>query len=318
MSLVRSITEKIYSSSNEIFGGIGDVLFSMVGVFLLTDGAGFITGANEWADLIIKWGMAIIVGYGVLKILIGNILWPVLFGKKMELNIALLEKFYKFLRPIRIMKTIETTDEDEEKKTLEYLDRIEKTRQLLKPKTRRCLGMDFKKALEVLNANKFTILGVGAAGAWVILQGLGVVAPLDGELIAGVLQGNVEAVVQVGAALALGGLAINAQVGPGFEKPEAVAKRVAEKKQAKQLKLQKAADGENEVAIKKLAKQLGIADEQAKIVIKAKAEKAAKVLQEQTAKKEAAIVAALAKKLGVDEAQAKIIRKAQLEKAAQK
>ena len=60
-------------SDNPFKGLVTELVVGFAGACLLTDGISWIAGANEWADFIIRWGMAIIVGYGVLKILLGNI-----------------------------------------------------------------------------------------------------------------------------------------------------------------------------------------------------------------------------------------------------
>lgn len=305
------------NNSNPFKGMITELVVGFAGAFLLTDGISWIAGANEWADFIIRWGMATIVGYGVLKILLGNIMWPLLFAKKFEWKIGLLERFYNILRPIKAQKMIEESDDEEheQQKTIEYIDRIEKTRQLFNGSEQHggVQRMNFKNILNGIVANKWTILGIaGVAGAAFLGN------PLEAGRIAELLNGNLVEVLAVAGQLGAGFLAVKAAVGPGIETVEQ-----AKARQGKELELKKARllNGEK-LAIEgkalKLAKQLGIDLEQAKAVVKAKEEKAKADKLAVNAKKEEAIVEKLAKALNVGKEQAKAIRLAQLAKKAKK
>lgn len=298
-------------------GLVTELVVGMAGAFLLTDGISWIAGANEWADFIIRWGMATIVGYGVLKILLGNIMWPLLFAKKFEWKVGLLERFYNILRPIRAQKMIDESDDEEheQQKTIEYIDTIEKTRQLFNGSEQHggVQRMNIKNILNGILANKWTILGIaGVAGAAFLGN------PLEAERIGQILNGNMVEVLAVAGQLGAGFLAVKAAVGPGLETVEQAKAREAkalELKKAKLLNAEKlAVDGK----ALKLAKQLGIDLEQAKLVVKAKVDAAKKAKVEAEAKKEKAIIAKLAKALGVAEEQAKAIRAAQLNKKAKK
>lgn len=318
MFVVSSNAKVIQMSSESPFKGmVTELVVGFAGAFLLTDGISWIAGANEWADFIIRWGMAIIVGYGVLKILLGNIMWPLLFAKKFEWKVGLLERFYNILRPVKAQKMIDESDDEEHEQqtTIEYIDRIEKTRQLFNGSEQHggVQRMNFKNILNGIVANKWTILGIaGVAGAAVLGQPLGV--------------GTVEAILEgdLGVALALGGqivagfLAVKAAVGPGLETIEQ-----AKARQAKEIELKKAkALNSDKLAIEtkalQLAKQLGIDLEQAKTVVKAKEEKAKADRLAVNAKKEEAIIVKLEKALNVGKDQAKAIRAAQLAKKAKK
>lgn len=298
-------------------GLVTELVVGMAGAFLLTDGISWIAGANEWADFIIRWGMATIVGYGVLKILLGNIMWPLLFAKKFEWKVGLLERFYNILRPVRAQKMIDESDDEEheQQKTIEYIDTIEKTRQLFNGSEQHggVQRMNIKNILNGILANKWTILGIaGVAGAAFLGN------PLEAERIGQILNGNMVEVLAVAGQLGAGFLAVKAAVGPGLETVEQAKAREAkalELKKAKLLNAEKlAVDGK----ALKLAKQLGIDLEQAKLVVKAKVDAAKKAKVEAEAKKEKAIIAKLAKALGVAEEQAKAIRAAQLNKKAKK
>lgn len=305
------------NNTNPFKGMITELVVGMAGAFLLTDGISWIAGANEFADFIIRWGMATIVGYGVLKILLGNIMWPLLFGKKFEWKVGLLERFYNILRPIKAQKIIDESDDEEheQQKTVEYIDRIEKTRQLFNGSEQHggVRRMNFKNILNGIVANKWTILGIaGVAGAAVLGN------PLQPEVIEGILQGNLVQILAVAGQVGAGFLAVKAAVGPGLETVEQ-----AKARQAKELEIKKgkAANAEKlviESKALKLAKQLGIDLEQAKAVVKAKEEKAKADKLAANALKEKAIVLKLAKALNVPEEQAKAIRTAQLAKKAKK
>jgi hypothetical protein len=308
----------LMSSNNSPFQGlITELVVGMAGAFVLTDGLSWIAGANEWADFVIRWGMATIVGYGVLKILLGNIMWPLLFAKKFEWKVGLLERFYNILRPVRAQKIIDESDDEEHEQqtTVEYIDRIEKTRQLFSGSEQHggVQRMNFKNILNGIVANKWTILGIaGVAGAAVLGQ------PLGENTVEAVLDGRMEVILALGGQLAAGFLAVKAAVGPGLETIEQAKAREAK---AKELAKAKAINAEKliiEGKALKLAKQLGIDLEQAKIVVKAKQdkEKADKVAL--VAAKEKAIIGKLAKALNVTEEQAKGIRTAQLAKKAKK
>ena len=302
------------NNRNPFNGVITELVVGFAGAFLLTDGISWIAGANAWADFIIRWGMATIVGYGVLKILLGNIMWPLLFAKKFEWKVGLLDIFYNILRPVKAQKMIDESDDEqhEQQKTVEYIDRIEKTRQLFNGKQHGGVyRMNFKNILNGIVANKWTILGVaGVAGAAILGQ------PLNAGTIEAVLAGDIGVALALGGQIAAGFLAVKAAVGPGLETIE-----VAQARAAKEIELKKAkaVNGEKlviETKALKLAKQLGIDLEQAKTVVKAKEEKLKLDRAAENAKKEEVIVAKLAKALNVGIEQAKAIRAAQLQKKA--
>ena len=305
------------NNENPFKGMITELVVGFAGAFLLTDGISWIAGANEWADFIIRWGMAIIVGYGVLKILLGNIMWPLLFAKKFEWKVGLLERFYSFLRPVRAQKMIDESDDEEheQEKTIEYIDRIEKTRQLFNGSEQHggVQRMNFKNILNGIVANKWTILGIaGVTGAALLGQ------PLNVGTVEAVLEGDLGVALALGGQIAAGFFAVKAAVGPGLETiEEAKAREV----KALELKKAKAVNAERfviETKALKLAKQLGIDLEQAKTVVKAKEEKAKADNAALVAAKEKAIIAKLAKALNVTDEQAKAIRLAQLAKKAKK
>jgi hypothetical protein len=305
------------SSSNPFKGMITELVLGAAGAFLLTDGIAWIAGANEFADFVIRWGMAAIVGYGVLKILLGNIMWPLLFAKKFEWKIGLLERFYNILRPIRAQKVIDESDDEEheQQKTVEYIDTIEKTRQLFNSSEQHggVRRMNFKNILDGILANKWTILGITGVTAAAFLG-----QPLNAGLVEQILNGDLVTILAVAGQLAAGALAVNAAVGPGFETVEQAKARelkAAELKKAKALNAEKFVI---EGKALKLAKQLGIDLEQAKTVVKAKEEKIKADKLAKLQAKEKAIVGNLAKVLGVSEEQAKAIRAAQLAKKAKK
>jgi hypothetical protein len=302
------------NNRNPFNGVITELVVGFAGAFLLTDGISWIAGANAWADFIIRWGMATIVGYGVLKILLGNIMWPLLFAKKFEWKVGLLDIFYNILRPVKAQKMIDESDDEqhEQQKTVEYIDRIEKTRHLFNGKQHGGVyRMNFKNILNGIVANKWTILGVaGVAGAAILGQ------PLNAGTIEAVLAGDIGVALALGGQIAAGFLAVKAAVGPGLETIE-----IAQARAAKEIELKKAkaVNGEKlviETKALKLAKQLGIDLEQAKTVVKAKEEKLKLDRAAENAKKEEVIVAKLAKALNVGIEQAKAIRAAQLQKKA--
>jgi hypothetical protein len=305
------------NSENPFKGMVTELVVGFAGAFLLTDGISWIAGANWVADFIIRWGMAVIVGYGVLKILLGNIMWPLIFAKKFEWKVGLLERFYNFLRPIRAQKMIDESDDEEheQEKTIEYIDRIEKTRQLFNGSEQHggVQRMNFKNILNGIVANKWTILGIaGVTGAALLGQ------PLNVGTVEAVLEGDLGVALALGGQIAAGFFAIKAAMGPGLETIEDAKAREVK---ALELKKAKAVNAERfviETKALKLAKQLGIDLEQAKTVVKAKEEKAKADNAALVAAKEKAIVAKLAKALNVTDEQAKAIRLAQLAKKAKK
>lgn len=305
------------NNENPFKGMVTELVVGFAGAFLLTDGISWIAGANEWADFIIRWGMAIIVGYGVLKILLGNIMWPLLFAKKFEWKVGLLERFYNILRPVRAQKMIDESDDEEheQEKTIEYIDRIEKTRQLFGGSEQHggVQRMNFKNILNGIVANKWTILGIaGVTGAALLGQ------PLNVGTVEAVLEGDLGVALALGGQIAAGFFAVKAAMGPGLETVEEAKAREVK---ALELKKAKAANAERfviETKALKLAKQLGIDLEQAKTVVKAKEEKAKADNAALLAGKEKAIIAKLAKALNVSDEQAKAIRLAQLAKKAKK
>ena len=305
------------NNENPFKGMITELVVGFAGAFLLTDGISWIAGANEWADFIIRWGMAIIVGYGVLKILLGNIMWPLLFAKKFEWKVGLLERFYNILRPVKAQKMIDESDDEEHEQqtTIEYIDRIEKTRQLFSGSEQHggVQRMNFKNILNGIVANKWTILGIaGVTGAAVLGQ------PLNVGTVEAVLEGDLGVALALAGQIAAGFFAVKAAIGPGLETIEQAKAREVK---ALELKKAKAVNAEKfviETKALKLAKQLGIDLEQAKTVVKAKEEKAKVDKAAEVAAKEKAIIAKLAKALNVTDEQAKAIRLAQLAKKAKK
>jgi hypothetical protein len=305
------------NNENPFKGMITELVVGFAGAFLLTDGISWIAGANEWADFIIRWGMAIIVGYGVLKILLGNIMWPLLFAKKFEWKVGLLERFYNILRPVKAQKMIDESDDEEHEQqtTIEYIDRIEKTRQLFSGSEQHggVQRMNFKNILNGIVANKWTILGIaGVTGAAVLGQ------PLNVGTVEAVLEGDLGVALALAGQIAAGFFAVKAAIGPGLETIEQAKAREVK---ALELKKAKAVNAEKfviETKALKLAKQLGIDLEQAKTVVKAKEEKAKVDKAAEVAGKEKAIIAKLAKALNVSDEQAKAIRLAQLAKKAKK
>jgi hypothetical protein len=291
-----------------------EIMVGFAGAFLLTDGISWIAGANWVADFIIRWGMAVIVGYGVLKILLGNIMWPLLFAKKFEWKVGLLERLYGFLRPVKAQRMIDESDDEEheQQKTIEYIDKIEKTRQLFNGKQHGGVPrMNFKNILNGIIANKWTILGVsGVAGAALLGR------PLNLETVNAMLGGDIGVTLAIAGQLGAGFLAVKAAIGPGLETVEQAQARLAKEVELKKAKLANAEKLVVEGKALKLAKQLGIDLEQAKAVVKAKEDKAKTDKAAVLLKKEAAIVAKLAKALAVSEDQAKAIRAAQLAKKA--
>jgi hypothetical protein len=305
------------NNENPFKGMITELVVGFAGAFLLTDGISWIAGANEWADFIIRWGMAIIVGYGVLKILLGNIMWPLLFAKKFEWKVGLLERFYNILRPVKAQKMIDESDDEEHEQqtTIEYIDRIEKTRQLFSGSEQHggVQRMNFKNILNGIVANKWTILGIaGVTGAAVLGQ------PLNVGTVEAVLEGDLGVTLALAGQIAAGFFAIKAAIGPGLETVEQAKAREVK---ALELKKAKAVNAEKfviETKALKLAKQLGIDLEQAKTVVKAKEDKAKVDKAAEVAAKEKAIIVKLAKALNVTDEQAKAIRTAQLAKKAKK
>jgi hypothetical protein len=305
------------NNENPFKGMITELVVGFAGAFLLTDGISWIAGANEWADFIIRWGMAIIVGYGVLKILLGNIMWPLLFAKKFEWKVGLLERFYNILRPVKAQKMIDESDDEEHEQqtTIKYIDRIEKTRQLFSGSEQHggVQRMNFKNILNGIVANKWTILGIaGVTGAAVLGQ------PLNVGTVEAVLGGDTGVALALAGQIAAGFFAVKAAIGPGLETIEQAKAREGK---ALELKKAQAVNAEKlviETKALKLAKQLGIDLEQAKTVVKAKEEKAKADNAALVAGKEKAIIAKLAKALNVTDEQAKAIRLAQLAKKAKK
>jgi hypothetical protein len=261
--------------------------------------------------------MAIIVGYGVLKILLGNIMWPLLFAKKFEWKVGLLERFYNILRPVKAQKMIDESDDEEHEQqtTIEYIDRIEKTRQLFSGSEQHggVQRMNFKNILNGIVANKWTILGIaGVTGAAVLGQ------PLNVGTVEAVLEGDTGVALALAGQILAGYLAVKAAIGPGLETIEQAKAREGK---ALELKKAQAVNAEKlviETKALKLAKQLGIDLEQAKTVVKAKEDKAKVDKAAEVAAKEKAIIVKLAKALNVTDEQAKAIRTAQLAKKAKK
>jgi hypothetical protein len=178
-------------------------------------------------------------------------------------------------------------EEHEQQTTIEYIDRIEKTRQLFSGSEQHggVQRMNFKNILNGIVANKWTILGIaGVTGAAVLGQ------PLNVGTVEAVLEGDTGVALALAGQILAGYLAVKAAIGPGLETIEQAKAREGK---ALELKKAQAVNAEKlviETKALKLAKQLGIDLEQAKTVVKAKEDKAKVDKAAEVAAKEKAII----------------------------
>jgi hypothetical protein len=246
-----------------------------------------------------------------------------LFGRNFEWKIGLLDKLFKYLRPVRAQEIAEATEEEIQEKALQYMRRLGKVRILKSHGGVRLMGI--KNLLQKVNANKWTILGAGALTAGGVLSGLGLVDPASVKDVADMVvnglpleQGaeGIATFVGLGAA----GVAVYKSIfGKGIESVEQFQARKAEEAKVKLEQKQLKASGQVQAqkAVTNLVNKLHIPEAQAKEIIAAQV----KAKQEVEALKQKQVedkkVQALAKKLGVTPEKAVEIVKEQ-KAAAQK
>lgn len=253
-----------------------------------------------WAEAIISWGTAIIVGYGVLKILL-NMLWILFFGKKFEFRIGILELFARKVKPVKLQKWITMTDEELEEKASLYAEKITKKAREKKQHGGALKMGFFKNVWNGVVANKQTILGIAGAGVGAAIFVANPELAAQAQNFVGGDFANLEGGLGLAIAAVTAGLTINAAVKQGIETPTEYQLRIEEKKALKAEIKQAKADGtfDLEKTKTKLMKQYGITEAKANEIV---AEKLAALKAEAEAEKAAekdAKAAKLAKKLGI-------------------
>ena len=87
------IFKDAFNSIMSVTSGFSDSFFSVVGIGFFMRAGRSVDQIFSIADIIITWGMAFIVGYGVVRIAL-NIIWNIFFGRDFEWKLGILEKLF--------------------------------------------------------------------------------------------------------------------------------------------------------------------------------------------------------------------------------
>ena len=105
---------------------IKDLIYSGIMFVLYQDSVEGQSLTNiEVIDYVIRFGMLIIVWYGVIKIVL-NVVWRILFGKPLLWKVGILEVFFGRLKPVYAQRMADITDAEIEEKTERYLESFNK------------------------------------------------------------------------------------------------------------------------------------------------------------------------------------------------
>ena len=248
----------------------------------------------------ISLGMFIIIWYGVMKIILNSV-WVLLFGKKIQFEIGILEFFHNKLKPVQAQRIV---DSDEK----EFEENIIKKERKLKKMTRsfhtrkdnwRCYRMEkIKQLLAKLNANKYTILGSIAAVSSV---GVGAYETLGLNGTEAITSMGVMEALAAGGFMGAAGLSLRSIFGKGLEGTQEYQDR---KKAEKENKLAAKKYDVNAEGIK-LANKLNISKEKGIELAKDKKVQLEKEAEEALLKAENEEAKKVAKKIGISEEKAK-------------
>lgn len=302
---------------SNVLDGYGDGIAAILGYGVLVRINDMMNNSVDWANFLVSWGMVFIVGYGVLRITL-NLLWNILFAKNFSWKVGILDKLFRYLRPVRAQEIAEATDEEIQEKALQYMRKLGKVRMMKSHGGVKLMGI--KEVFKTVKANKWTIAGVGALGVAGLLAATGAIDTAVVEDIVGVVQGTMpieEAGEGLFTAAGLGvvaALSIKAALGKGVESVEQYEKRIEAERVAKEQLKEAKANGQVvdiQAQAEKLSKKLHIPIEKATEIVKAQQAVLAQEAAELAAQKKAKKVAALAKKLHISEEQAKQVVDAQ-------
>jgi len=153
MKYLRIITEfirKLWNSAGSSFGDFKEIIVGLI-MLQFTDVTVF--GTDGLLNQIITIGMAILITYGVIKLIV-NVLWLALFGKKFEWKVGLLEVFYKHLRVNRIVSMGSVENEESAIQAEQVIELIKNSREKIRQESGR-----WKKMMEKLSLffKKFSV-----------------------------------------------------------------------------------------------------------------------------------------------------------------
>lgn len=283
---------KVFPSLQSFFYDFGDGILSIIGAGIFFQ-INTMLDTNAIASSIVNWGMAFIVGYGVIKILL-NIIWHLLFGKGFKWKIGILDILFKRLKPVRAQEIVEATDEELEEKASRYVKKILRARER---KHGGVLFMAMKDVLKNINANKWTLLGVTGATAVTGLAVTGVIDLSTASELLNIAQNvpSTESIVTTAVTAAGIALSVKAALGKGIETTEEYDARKAKEVAAKQV----TPESKKAASVAKLVKKLGISEAQAINVYNEQQKTAAAEEAKKNAAKNEAAAIKLSKKLGI-------------------
>jgi len=247
----------------------------------------------------ISLGMFIIIWYGVMKIIL-NLVWALLFGKKIKFEIGILEFFHNKLKPVQAQRIVDSDEKEFEENIIKKERRLKKVKHSLHTRKDnwRCYHMQkVKNILAKINANKYTILGSIAAVSSVGVGAYEVVGVGPAAISS---MGIIDALT-AGGFLGAGALALKGVFGKGVENTENFQER---KKLEKDNKA--ATKSFNiEIETQKFQKNLGISQERALELAKDKKAQLKKEAEQKEAKAFKKKTKKVAKKNGISEEKAK-------------
>lgn len=304
--------QKISGLFTSINNGYSDGVISLLSAGVFVQTKSMMNESFGVAVFIVNWGMAFIVGYGVIRITF-NLIWNILFGKDFQWKIGILERLFRKLKPIKAQEIAERSDTETDEKTKHYLNKVVKARNR---KRGGMIKMGFKKFVQKVNANKWTIMGVGSVVGLGVLTATGVLDPVAAkELVTGVAGANSatiqNGILTIAAATVTTAIGVRGVVGKGPENVEEYQERKSEEKEAKMARKKAKLDGtlDAERTKAKLMKKFNINEAKAEELVKDQLEAAKKEAELKEKEKQAKQVAKIAKKLGVSEEKAKELLK---------
>ena len=287
------IFKDAFNSIVSVTGEFSDSFFSVIGIGFFMRAGRSVDQVFSIADIIITWGMAFIVGYGVLRIVL-NLIWNIFFGRDFKWKLGIVEKLFLRLKPLQIQEKVQKAITDDQEESVKRMKVIMKKR-----RNGGGVKMGFKKFMSKLNANKWTILGVTSIASVTALGAFGVVdvnSAIDflGNLnnlgaAENISQGVISTAVIAGAA----GVGIKSVLSAGPESVENFQARKAEEKAAKALRKENKANGTGDLERiqRNLMRKIGLSEDEAKAIADKTVANKKKAHKEMIAKKEAEIEA---------------------------
>lgn len=167
---IKSLFTKFTDSAGTGVFNIGEILAGLF-MFNATTSAQ-VFGQDGMLNNITTVGMAFLVSYGVMKLLL-NIIWNLLFGKPLEIKVGIVDKLFQHLKVNKAINYA-TEDSDAEEQAEQIVEVIKKSQSEFRQKSGRWARMKekikvfFQGLLRNKQTHAATIVILGAALAAVI------------------------------------------------------------------------------------------------------------------------------------------------------